>query len=105
MVEPGQAVATAKIIPYGVDRTSVTRIETMHAGLPPLIRVNTFNRLEIGFIQTSYPGMKESILDKTRSVLDDRLQRLDNRVSSETRCEHEEGAIAEALGKTVTGRM
>lgn len=99
VVKPGQAVATVKIIPYGVHRTSVTRIETMHAGLPPLIRVNTFNKLEIGFIQTSYPGMKKSILDKTRSVLDDRLQHLDNRVSSETRCEHEEGAIAEALGK------
>ena len=99
VVEPGQAVATVKIIPYGVDRASVTRIETMQAGLPPLIRVNTFNKLEIGFIQTSYPGMKKSILDKTRSVLDDRLQRLDNRVSSETRCEHEEVAIAGALGK------
>ena len=99
VVEPGQAVATVKIIPYGVDRTSVTRIETMHTGLPPLIRVNTFNKLEIGFIQTFYPGMKGAILDKTHTVLNGRLQRLDNHVGAEIRCEHDEGAIAEALAK------
>lgn len=99
VVEPGQAVATVKIIPYGVDRASVTRIETMQAELPPLIRVNAFNKLDVGFIQTCYPGMKEAILDKTRKVLDNRLHRLENRVNAEIRCEHEEGAIAEALGK------
>lgn len=99
VVTPGQVIATVKIIPYGVDEANVIRMENTQSGLPPLLQVRTFNRLQIGFIQTFYPGMKQAILNKTRSVLDDRLQRLNNRVSAETRCEHEEGAIAEVLGK------
>ena len=99
----GQVVATVKIIPYGVDKASVSGIEKIQSGLPPLLDINGYNRLDIGFIQTFYPGMKEAVLDKTRNVLDKRLQRLDNRVSSEIRCEHEEGAIAEALEKLLAG--
>ena len=99
----GQVVATVKIIPYGVDKASVSGIEKIQSGLPPLLGINGYNRLDIGFIQTFYPGMKEAVLNKTRNVLDNRLQRLDNRVSSEIRCEHEEGAIAEALEKLLAG--
>ena len=100
VVETGQAVATIKIIPYGVDEQIVRRIEQMHPGLPPLFRVNAFSRFDIGFIQTFYPGMKQSILDKTRKILDDRLQRLgESKVIMEERCEHHEGAITEAFNK------
>ena len=102
-VTTGQVVATVKIIPYGVDKASVSGIEKIQSGLPPLLDINGYNTLDIGFIQTFYPGMKEAVLDKTRNVLDKRLQRLDNRVSSEIRCEHEEGAIAEALEKLLKG--
>jgi molybdenum cofactor cytidylyltransferase len=102
-VTTGQVVATVKIIPYGVDKASVSGIEKIQSGLPPLLGIKGYNRPDIGFIQTFYPGMKEAVLDKTRNVLDNRLQRLDNRVSSEIRCEHEEGAIAEALEKLLKG--
>ena len=100
VVAAGQAVATIKIIPYGVDEQIVRRIEQMHPHLPPLLRVTLFNKLDIGFIQTFYPGMKQSILDKTRNILDDRLQRLgQSKVIMEERCEHHEDAIVEAFGK------
>ena len=100
VVAAGQAVATIKIIPYGVDEQIVRRIEQMHPHLPPLLRVTVFNKLDIGLIQTFYPGMKQSILDKTRKILDGRLQRLGgSKVIIEERCEHHEGAIAEAFGK------
>lgn len=100
VVAAGQAVATIKIIPYGVDEQVVRRIEQMHPQLPPLLRVIVFNKLDVGFIQTFYPGMKQSILDKTRKILDDRLQRLgESKVIMEERCEHHEGAIAEAFNK------
>ena len=102
-VTTGQVVATVKIIPYGVDKASVSGIEKTQSGHPPLLDINGYNRPDIGFIQTFYPGMKEAVLNKTRSVLDNRLQRLDNRVSSEIRCEHEEGAIAEALEELLAG--
>ena len=102
VVKTGQAVATIKIIPYGVDEQIVRRIEQMHPHLPPLLRVTVFNRLDIGFIQTFYPGMKRSILDKTRNILDGRLQRLgSSKVISEERCEHHEDAIAAAFGKVL----
>ncbi len=100
VVETGQAVATIKIIPYGVDEQIVRRIEQMHPHLPPLFRVTVFSRLDIGFIQTFYPGMKQSILDKTRRILDNRLQRLgESKVIMEERCEHHESAITEAFNK------
>ena len=97
-VAAAQAVATIKIIPYGVDEQIIRRIEQMHPHLPPLFHVTVFNTIDIGFIQTFYPGMKQSILDKTRKILDDRLQRLGgSKVVTEERCEHHEGAVAEAL--------
>lgn len=100
VVEAGQAVATIKIIPYGVDEQVVRRIEQMHPHLPPLFRITVFRRFEIGFIQTFYPGMKQSILDKTRRILDGRLQRLgESKVIMEERCEHHESAITEAFNK------
>ena len=100
VVETGQAVATIKIIPYGVDEQIVRRIEQMHPHLPYLFHVTVFRRFDIGFIQTFYPGMKQSILDKTRNILDDRLQRLgESKVIMEERCEHHESAIAEAFNK------
>ena len=100
VVEAGQAVATIKIIPYGVEEQIVKRIEQMHPHLPPLFRVTVFRRFDIGFIQTFYPGMKQSILDKTRNILDDRLQRLgQSKVIMEERCEHHEDAIKDAFNK------
>ena len=97
VVEAGQVVATVKIIPYSVDENTLTGIEKMRPSLPALLHVAVFNRLKIGFIQTFYPGMRETILNKTRNTLDSRLQRLGNKVTSEQRCEHEEGAIAGAF--------
>ena len=100
VIEAGQAVATIKIIPYGVDVQIVRRIEQMHPDQPPLLRVTVFNQLDVGFIQTFYPGMKQSILDKTRKILDGRLQRLGgSKVIMEERCEHHEGAITVAINR------
>lgn len=100
VVEAGQAVATIKIIPYGVDEQIVRRIEQMHPHLPPTFCVTVFNRFDIGFIQTYYPGMKQSILDKTRKILDNRLMSLgQSKVVMEERCEHHEGAINDAFNK------
>lgn len=103
VVEAGQAVATIKIIPYGVDEQIIRRLEQMHPHLPPLLYVTLFNKLDIGFIQTFYPGMKQSILDKTRNILDDRLKRLgSSKVIAEERCEHHEIAITRAFEKMLT---
>ena len=103
VVEAGQVVATVKIIPYSVDENTLTRIEKMQPPRPALLHVAVFNRLKIGFVQTFYPGMKETILNKTRKILDSRLQHLGNKVSSEQRCEHEESAIAGAFEKLLGG--
>ena len=103
VVEAGQVVATVKIIPYSVDENTVTRIGKMQPSRPALLHVAVFNSLKIGFIQTFYPGMNLAILNKTRKTLDSRLQRLGSEVTSEQRCEHDEGAIADAF-KTLLGR-
>ena len=104
VVASGQAVATIKIIPYGVDEQIIRRIEQMHPHLPPLLRVTVFNELDIGLVQTFYQGMKQTILDKTRKILDERLQRLgSSKVIMEERCEHHEDAITDAFNKLLGG--
>ena len=104
VVTSGRAVATIKIIPYGVDEQIIRRIEQMHPHLPPLLRVTEFDEFDIGLIQTFYQGMKQSILNKTRRILDERLQRLgSSKVIMEERCEHHEVAITDAFGKLLGG--
>ena len=100
--EAGQSLATIKIIPYGVDENIVRHVEQMHLDLP-LFRIAKFNRFDTGFIQTFYPGMKQSILDKTRKILDGRLQRLgNNKAMIEERCEHHESAIVGTFKKLLS---
>ncbi|MCY4361625.1 MAG: molybdopterin-binding protein [Gammaproteobacteria bacterium] len=104
VVASGQAVATIKIIPYGVDEQIIRRIEQMHPHLPPLLRATVFNELDIGLVQTFYQGMKQTILDKTRKILDERLRRLgSSKVIVEERCEHHEDAITDAFNKLLEG--
>ncbi|HEY4472505.1 MAG TPA: molybdopterin-binding/glycosyltransferase family 2 protein [Stellaceae bacterium] len=88
VVEPRQMVATVKIIPFAVPETAVTRAADFAAAREALLRVAAFVPREIALIQTRLPGLKESILDKTRAVTEQRLAALGCRLVSEERCDH-----------------
>jgi molybdenum cofactor cytidylyltransferase len=63
----------------------------------PLISVVPFAPKRVGLVQTRLPGMKESLLDKTREAIDTRLAALGSNACLEKRCAHEEGEVADAL--------
>src|SRR5205085_554666 len=94
VVEPRQMVATVKIIPFAAPEVAVARcVETAAAG-GPLLRVAAFQPRMVGLIQTRLPGLKESILAKTREVTEGRLSALGCKLLLEERCPHEAAALA-----------
>src|SRR5438067_6832503 len=105
VVEPRQMVATVKIIPFAVPETAVARAADFAAGNSiggePLLRVAAFVPREVALIQTRLPGLKESILDKTRAVTEQRLAALGCRLVSEERCEHTVADLAPHIAAAV----
>jgi molybdenum cofactor cytidylyltransferase len=97
VVAERQMVATIKIIPYGVAGDVVAAAEAAARSGGPLLRVAPFRSTAVGLIQTELPGLRASIMDKTREALEARLARTGNRLTAELRCRHEEAAIAGAL--------
>jgi molybdenum cofactor cytidylyltransferase len=88
VVEPGQMVATVKIIPFAAPEAAVKVCVQAAIAEGPLLRVAPFRALSVGLVQTRLPGLKESILDKTRQVTDSRLAALGCHLALEERCAH-----------------
>jgi molybdenum cofactor cytidylyltransferase len=88
VVEPRQMVATVKIIPFAAPETAVKACVQAAIAEGPLLRVAPFQALSVGLVQTRLPGLKESILDKTREVTDARLAALGCHLALEERCAH-----------------
>ena len=101
LVEPRQMVATVKIIPFGVKRPVVARCAAAAAEGGPLLRVAAFVPRAVGLVQTRLPGLKESILDKTREVSQARLAALGSRLVFEARCDHRTAALAPLIGEAI----
>jgi molybdenum cofactor cytidylyltransferase len=103
VVEPRQMVATVKIIPFGAPEDAVQRCIQAAISESPLLRVASFRGLSVGLLQTRLPGLKESILDKTRQVTEGRLAALGCRLLIEERCAHEIAELAPRI-RDVIGR-
>ncbi|MGH7052339.1 MAG: NTP transferase domain-containing protein [Stellaceae bacterium] len=101
LVEPRQMVATVKIIPFAVPAAVVARCAAAAAAEGPLLRVAAFRPRAVGLVQTRLPGLKESILDKTREVGEARLAALGSRLVCEARCEHKTAALAPLIGAAI----
>src|SRR5438105_899467 len=94
VVEPRQMVATVKIIPFAVPETAVAKAADFASQREPLLRVAAFLPRTVALTQTLLPGLKESILDKTRQVTEQRLAALGCRLLSEERCAHTVAELA-----------
>jgi len=97
LVEKKQMVATIKIVPFGLPRTTVDRCSAIAMTDGPLIRVAPLIPTDAWLIQTRLPGFKESILDKTVEVTKARLASLDSRLTDERRCAHTLRDLAEQI--------
>ncbi|WP_448205076.1 NTP transferase domain-containing protein [Azospirillum sp. sgz302134] len=96
-VEPGQMVATVKIIPFAAPRAVVDGAEAQASAGTPALSVAPFRSLTAALIQTRLPGVKDSVLDKSVSVTRERLEALNARLVRDSRCYHGEAALADAI--------
>lgn len=94
--DAGQMVATVKIIPYAVNRSVLDRAIELVRGRP-IFAVNAYRPADVAVIQTTMPGLKPAILDKTLGITRDRLSRSGSAVTSEVRVSHNAIDIAEAI--------
>jgi molybdenum cofactor cytidylyltransferase len=97
VVEPQQMVATVKIIPFAVPEDAVARCAAIAGEGGGLLRVAAFRPLAVGMIQTRLPGLKETILDKTREVTLGRLDGLGCTLVLERRGTHKSAALAQEI--------
>jgi molybdenum cofactor cytidylyltransferase len=104
VVEPKQMVATVKIIPFAAPEAAAAQCTAAAAAGGPLLRVAPFRALTVGLVQTRLPGLKESILDKTRLVTEGRLAALGCRLVVEERCAHAVPDLA-ALIRDIIGAV
>ncbi|MDQ3560391.1 MAG: molybdopterin-binding/glycosyltransferase family 2 protein [Pseudomonadota bacterium] len=96
-VEAGRMVATVKIIPFAVPG-SVLEAAISHAGRP-ILSVAPWRAPRVGLAATVLPGLKASVMDKTRRVLEERLKRAGARVIDEVRVAHDTAELAGALAR------
>lgn len=95
-VEPGEMVATVKIIPFALPGA------TVDAGIASLdadtLRVVPFVPRRVAMLSLCLPGLKESVIDKTVKVSAARLAALGGRIVLEQRIAHRQDALEAALG-------
>ncbi|MEH6629680.1 MAG: molybdopterin-binding/glycosyltransferase family 2 protein [Halopseudomonas aestusnigri] len=91
-VYPGQLVATVKIIPLAAPAQSLAIAEQKtHLVAQP------FKQHKIGLILTRLPQTKDSVLEKTQIVVNQRLKSCDNEVHTTLKVAHKDIAIADAI--------
>lgn len=94
-VGAGRMVATVKVIPFAVPEQVVRAAETR--GQKSALKIAPWKGLKVGMASTTLPGLKPSVMDKTRRVLEERLAAAGSLLIDEIRVPHEEGQLAGAL--------
>ncbi len=103
LVEPGQMVATVKVIPFAAPRAVVDRCVAIAEGHGPPLRVAAMRARRAGLVQTRLPGTRESVLDSTTGAVTTRLTALDCTLAAEIRCDHDDAEVAEAIRTLLAG--
>lgn len=96
VVEPGRTIATIKVAPYALNRTSMDELVRCVQDSEALT-VHPFKPQKIGLVLSHAPGQKESLLDKAHEVIAARLETYGSRIHIEKRCPHHMQDIAFAI--------
>ncbi|MBD9372535.1 NTP transferase domain-containing protein [Rhizobium sp. ARZ01] len=96
-VRPGDMVATVKIIPLAVPGKVVEDAAVVLAGADALF-VRPFTARRVAMIATVLPSLKPSVMDKTRLMLEHRLEPSGSELTGEMRVAHDTAVLADALG-------
>ena len=101
VVDPRRLAATVKVIPFAVKRAHLDACLRLVRERPGLVRVAEFHPRRAALVLTLLPGTRPSVLDKTASVLRDKLAGIGAELRVERRCPHAEGDVASALANLV----
>ena len=99
VVEPGQMLATVKVIPFSAPSAAVERCAAIANDGGPLVRVAPFVDRPVGLIMSRLPGTKASVLDKTVAAVRDRVEALGSHLEIWLACDHTDAAVAECVRK------
>ncbi|MHA1564902.1 MAG: 4-diphosphocytidyl-2C-methyl-D-erythritol kinase, partial [Alphaproteobacteria bacterium] len=88
LVQPGQLVATIKIIPFAAPEHAVDACVHGARSETPLFHVAPLRPRAVGLIQTRLDGTKPNVLDKALAVTNGRLEALGCGPAREMRCDH-----------------
>jgi len=98
-IPAGRMLATIKIIPYAVARHDVDTVVQQFAS--EQLSVAIPKPRTAAMIQTRLPTLKESVLDKTYTITEQRLAQRQATLAGESRCEHTIEALSTLLRKTL----
>jgi len=102
-VEPGQLIATVKIIPFAVRQDTLIACETAAKRVKGLFRIAEYRPQKIGLLQTTLANIPEKLITKGEEVTAARLIAMGLSLDEALVCPHEEPAIHESL-KTLSDR-
>ncbi|QCK87969.1 4-diphosphocytidyl-2C-methyl-D-erythritol kinase [Phreatobacter aquaticus] len=97
VVEPGEMIATVKIIPYAVAAETVIR--ATEDG--DLVRVQPFRLRRVAVISTLLPGLPAKVVEKTLKVTAARLAPADAAIVADHRVAHDSAELASAIVRAV----
>lgn len=92
-----QMIGTVKVIPFAAPREALDKAVALAREGAPLFTIHPFRPQVLGLVATRLASTKESVLDKTRKVLDARLAAMGSRIGKELRCAHDEAEVAAAV--------
>jgi len=92
-----QMLATVKVIPFAVPRAALDKALAIARDGPAPVTLRRFEPRQAGLVATQLPGTKESVLDKSRAILDARLDAMGSRIAHEIRVPHDIRAVADAV--------
>lgn len=102
-VQPGEMVATIKIIPLAVADASLKQArDTMTAR--NMARVLPFKPVRAGLIATTLPTLKPTVMDKTRVLLESRLALSGSTLIEESRIAHDVDAVSAEIVRMSASR-
>lgn len=99
-VEKGQMLATVKIIPYAVPRN------TMNVGLAVIgetapVQLRVFSKKRVGLIITRLAHTKQSLIEKTETVMRQRVESMGCELGRISVVDHDSNAVSLALNSLI----
>ncbi|NKB21089.1 MAG: NTP transferase domain-containing protein [Alphaproteobacteria bacterium] len=96
-VKKGDVVATVKIITFGISQDIIETCEKIANINGKPVSLATFTTKKIGLVQTKLPILRDSLLEKARTITRNRIAALESKFVHEVICEHNASDVSIAL--------